>query len=684
MPLSAGVPGCVEELIHGVVVRDPYRWLEDGSSRETRDWVADQQRRYDEYFAQSEDLDLLRERVREYLDVETVDQPAKIANRYFYRRRNKGSEQACIYMRDIATGQERLLVDASTTGKFASIAIHRISVNGSLLAYEHKQGGADTLAIHILDVERGAELPDKLESGYARGFTFATDQRGFYYCQESVEAFEDHTIRFHRFGEQGADEVVYRLPRSAGSRLVLASDEVHLGAIRIHRRDGTLVTDLSLARRDKSTDWKNILTNLQGTYRPLLKNGRIFIISFQDAPNGRLLELNQDGCETRVIIPEQAEAIKDLVIVGNRIVVTCLHHWGTVADSWTLSGKHIGRLDIPVDGTIRLLPSQGSEVVFCTYESFSEPLETFEFPPDSGRLEQWHKQTSPAGRKTCHMRPVSVSSKDGTKIPLMLVAQGEPKLEGNTPVIMTGYGGFGTSVTPQYSILVSLMLELDSTFVLARIRGGGEFGQAWHDAGKGVRRQNAFDDFIAAAEWLCAEGVTTPKRLAIFGGSNAGLLVGAVLTQRPELFGAVLCIAPLLDMVRYERFDHASRWQDEYGSVDNAEDFQTLHAYSPYHHIEDGIDYPSVLFISGDRDDRCNPAHVRKMAARLQERDLQTHPILVDYSRDRGHSPVLPLSVRIESLARRITFLCRAMNITQDRSSDDPPRIKKLGFTSLL
>jgi prolyl oligopeptidase len=669
MPLKAGFPSSVEERIHGVLVPDPYRWLEDGDSPETRDWVADQQRRYDKYFAQSNDLDQFRERVREYLDVETVDQPARIANRYFYRRRDKGSEQGCIYVRDSSTGQERLLINPSTRGKFASVGIHRISLDGSLLAYELREGGADTIAIHVMDVESGAELPDKLESGYARGFAFATDQKGFYYCHESTEAFEDHTIRFHRFGKRGADEVVYRLPRSAGSRLVLASDEVHLGAIYIHRCDGEPVTDLSIARRDSPTDWKTVLVDRQRGYRPFLKIGRIFVISLQDAPNGMLLGLNDDRYETHVIIPEKPEAIQHLAIVGDRIIVTYLHNWGTVVDLWTVSGKYMGRLDVPVDGTIRLLPAQASKALFFTYESFSEPLATFEFLPDSGRVELWYKQAIPGGRKTCPMLPASVSSKDGTSIPLMLVTQSEPAFESTTPVIMTGYGGFGTAVTPQYSVLVSLMLELGSTFVLARIRGGGEFGDAWHDAGRRGKRQNAFDDFIAAAEWLCAEGFTTPERLAIFGGSNSGLLVGAVLTQRPELFGAVLCIAPLLDMVRYERFDQAARWRYEYGSVDNFEDFRTLHAYSPYHHIEEEVDYPSVLFISGDGDDRCNPAHVRKMAARLQRRDAQTHPILVDYSRDRGHSPVLPLSIRIESLARRIAFLCRALHITQDRSS---------------
>jgi prolyl oligopeptidase len=667
MPLNAGAPGSAEELIHGVVVRDPYRWLEDGTSPETRDWVADQQCRYDEYLADSEDHDLFRNRVRKYLDVETVDQPVRIANKYFFRRRGRSSEQACIYVRDSSTGQERLLVDPSTRGKLNSVAIYLISFDGQLLAYELRQGGADIVAIHIVDVESGTEFPDKVEAGYSRGFTFATDHTGFYYCHEGAQGADDHTIYFHGFGEQEIDPVIYCLPRSCGSKLVLTADELHLGAIYVHFLDGKRVTDLAVARRDSPTKWKSILTDLRQTYRPWLSNGRIFAIDFHDAPNGLLIEVAVDGCETSVIIPEQPEAIQQLVVIGDRIVFTYLYGWGMAAACWTSAGEYLGRLDLPSDGTIRLLPAQNSDVLFCTYESFNEPPAIFEFLPESGGLELWHKQASPSGRNTCHLRPIQVTSKDGTKIPLMLVSQNESEIEGEMPVIMTGYGGFGASVTPQYSVLVAMIMEFGGTFALARIRGGGEFGEAWHDAAIRGRRQNAFDDFIAAAEWLCAERVTTPERLAIFGGSNAGLLVGAVLTQRPELFGAVLCISPLLDMIRYENFDHASLWKHEYGSSCNAEDFHTLYAYSPYHRIERDIDYPPVLFVTGDKDDRCNPAHVRKMAARLQQRDVQKHPILVDYSRARGHSPVLPLSVRIESLARRITFLCRALNITQLR-----------------
>jgi prolyl oligopeptidase len=228
---------------------------------------------------------------------------------------------------------------------------------------------------------------------------------------------------------------------------------------------------------------------------------------------------------------------------------------------------------------------------------------------------------------------------------------------------MTGYGGFGVPLTPQYSVLVNIMLESGAVFAVPHIRGGGEFGNSWHEAARGAERRTAVEDFIRAAEWLCSEGITTPRRLAIFGGSNAGLLVGAAMTLGPGLFRAVLSIAPLLDMVRYERFDQAAKWRSEYGSVANAAEFRALLRYSPYHRVRRNVDYPSVLFVTGDSDDRCNPAHVRKMAARLQERAAQHYPVLVDYSAERGHSPVLPLSVRIEALARRIAFLCRELGI---------------------
>jgi len=228
---------------------------------------------------------------------------------------------------------------------------------------------------------------------------------------------------------------------------------------------------------------------------------------------------------------------------------------------------------------------------------------------------------------------------------------------------MTSYGGFGIAVTPRFSVLVAIMIECGAIFALPRIRGGGELGMQWHDAARGRNRQKSFDDFLAAAEWLCSRGITSPSQLAIFGGSNSGLLVGAALTQRPDLFAVALCIAPLLDMVRYELFDRAVKWRREYGTVQDPEDFRALYAYSPYHRVQDDVDYPPIMFVSGDKDDRCNSLHVRKMAARLQDREAQSSAVIVDYSEERGHTPVLPLTTRVSALARRIAFLAKHLNV---------------------
>jgi prolyl oligopeptidase len=302
--------------------------------------------------------------------------------------------------------------------------------------------------------------------------------------------------------------------------------------------------------------------------------------------------------------------------------------------------------------------------LFYTHESFTQPPAIFEYLPGWQTSRLWHRQASPTNFSPVYARNISVQSKDGTGVPAILIARQIGKTGTEAPMIMTGYGGFGVSVTPQFSVLVSIVVGLGATFTLAQIRGGSEFGKAWHDAARRCHRQTAFDDFISVAEWLCSERETTPGKLAVFGGSNSGLLVGVAMTQRPDLFRAVLCIAPLLDMVRYEHFDRAAKWQQEYGTVDREDEFHALHTYSPYHRIDDATAYPAVLFVSGDKDDRCNPAHIRKTAARLQERPVQVHPVLVDYSAERGHSASLPLSVRIEALAHRIAFLCRELNIS--------------------
>lgn len=660
-------PFCpVEETLHGVQVQDPYRWLEDRALPETERWIQEQRVRCDAYFSSCDILKTLRSRVLGFLNVEVVDQPAKAGGHYFYRRRDRNQEQARIYVKNADTGIERLLVDPSVQGPFTSVGIHRISDDASLLAYEIKCGGGDTKEIRIVDVGSGHILPDGIGRGYARGFAFATDLNGFYYCQEFSSSARNHLIQFHSLFGLTADRVVFERASVPGSRLVLIADTIHLGALWIHRHGLEEVCDLFVASREQDEDWRPVFVNKKLPHSPILHAGRIFVLSYESALNGQIVELTLDGRELHTVVPESQTSPRQIVIAGGRFFIGYLQNGRPRICNWTAEGKESGEIEVPPAGTIQVLPQLAppAEGFFYTHESFAQPPLIFEFRTGIEKSSPLNNHDVLATQPEClEVRALSFTGKDGTSIPLTLVARNGIAHSGTQPIIMTSYGGFGVPMTSQFSVLATIMMELGAILALPHIRGGGDFGRSWHDAGRARNRQTSIDDFIAAAEWLCAEGITIPTKLAIFGGSNSGLLVGAAMTQRPDLFRAVLCIAPLLDMIRYERFDQAVKWQSEYGSVESAEEFHALYGYSPYHHIRMDVDYPATLFVSGDQDDRCNPAHVRKMAARLQERAAHSNPILVDYCEKRGHSPVLPLSVRVDALARRLAFLSRELGI---------------------
>lgn len=657
----------VEDLIHGVMVHDPYRWLEDRNLPETAAWIREQQHRCEAYFAACPGIEMLERRVREYLDVEVVDQPSRVADLYFYRKRSKGEEQASIYVRDAATAEERLLFDPSMEGSFTSVGIHRISENGKLLAFEIKRGGDDRKEIHVVNVESSQILPNCVSLGYARGFAFTLEGDGYLYAQETDDSSGEDTIRLHRFGEQGEDEIVFRVPQTAGSRLVLIANALHLGAVWL-RPQGTaeMLADFSIAHQNEARNWARVFTEKRLPYNPILCHGRILALVETESKSSKLIELSIDGEELRTLVPEKHIPIRQFAITQDRIYISYLEGGIPSIDVWDFDGHQFAPVDLPANGAIQMLPVSTQQAVgfFYAFESFDTPPAIYEFDPLTNTSKLWH-QRGPAHRSfRSHVREVRVGSKDGTAIPLTLVTGNRDRNGHPTPVIMTSYGGFGVSMTPQFSVLVSIMMELGVTFALPHIRGGGEFGKAWHDAGRARNRQTAIDDFIAVAGWLREQGVTTSPQLGIFGGSHSGLLVGAAMTQRPDMFGAVLCIAPLLDMVRYEHFDQAVKWRREYGTAEDTEDFHALYGYSPYHRIAEDVNYPATMFVSGDKDDRCNPAHARKMAAHLQSRTAQRSAVIVDYSEERGHSPVLPLSVRIEALTRRIAFLCRELQIT--------------------
>jgi len=667
MPMTA----YFEEVIHGVTVRDHYRWLEDRSLPETDAWIHEQQRRYDAYFKACPELAALEHRVREYLDVTVIDQPARVAGRYFYRKRDIGGEQGCICVREIPTYEEKVLVDPLDSGPYASVGIYRISPGGAYLAYEFRRGGEDRMEIRILDVRTGVTIPDRTPVGYARGFAFASD--GFFYCHEIENASDEHSIRYHRFGEVGEDRTVFRIPRSSGSRLILKTDQRRLGAMWLRPSGSQVLVDFLIAEYTETPAWFGVFRKKRMPYTPILSHGDIFALVETESKSTRLIQLSEDGQELRTIVPELEFSVRQLVITQDRIFISYLRHGVPVIDSWSRGGKRLPSLTLPSDGSVQILPQYGPDVetIFYACESFDTPTLVYEHIIGANTSTLWWRRSAANHSKRHAVKEVRVASKDGTLIPMTLVFDASRPLGGASPVIMTSYGGFGLPMKSQFSVLVSIMIEQGATFALPHVRGGGEFGKLWHDAGRRTKRQVAFDDFIAAARWLCDNGVTTPERLAIFGGSNAGLLVGAVMTQCPDLFRAVLCIAPLLDMLRYEYFDQAVKWRQEYGTVEDPEDFQALYAYSPYHHVATDVDYPATMFISGDKDDRCNPAHVRKMAAALQERSAQISPVIVDYTAERGHAPMLPLSMRVSALTRRIAFLCHELRIAVPHGDSD-------------
>jgi prolyl oligopeptidase len=411
-----------------------------------------------------------------------------------------------------------------------------------------------------------------------------------------------------------------------------------------------------------------VIENAGYKFGPLLmKDGRILAVTDRDAPNSRIVRLRlREGLEPEFVdvIPATDVPILNLAVTESRIFVRYTRKIKTQIAAFDLFGKPLGELPIDKSDTVRFAGgSLDEDELFFERESFTKPIQIYRYSSRTGETNLWAERRVPFDAQGFSHTQVWFTAKDGTRIPMFLVGHHDVLESGQHPAIMTSYGGYGVSMTPQFSVFVAFLLERGCLFALPNIRGGSEFGVEWHDAAKRRNRQTAFDDFLCAAEWLINTGRTSPHRLAIFGGSNSGLLVGAALTQRPDLFRAVVCMVPMLDMLRYHLFDNAHVWCDEFGTADDAEDFSVIAKYSPYHQVRQGTVYPAAMFVSGDADRNCNPLHARKMTARLQTANASEHPIFLDYSKHRGHSPVLPLSERIEALTDRMAFLCDQLQL---------------------
>lgn len=664
----------VTEILHGIEVTDPYRWLEDQNSPRTRKWLDDQAAYTHAYFAAIPDRDRIRTRVRELLASKEIilSEPWNVGNHFFFLKRQQDQEQPVIVMQNGLFGEERVLVDPAlrATGTSTAVSVVAISRDGRFLAYSVRQGGTDHSSVEILDVERGIVLPDRLPEGFCTGFVFDPEGTGFYYSHRELRDPRPNyraALR-HRFGtERSQDQEMFVAGEGQNLFLgILNSPEASLLAYRVLFAGKVPRTSLYLqVISPEPSEVSLVVTEIEGCFVPFFVRDRLLAYTDFAAPNFRIVHIDSaNPSHWRDIVPESDRRIQQFAVAGDQVFVTRVNHFSTNVDIFGIDGRPNRSLAFPAHGTIDLLNRTiATEQLFYSYTSISKPTAVYCYAVRGGEVVACSERNSPVNSSAIAVEETTYPSVDGTSVPLFLAARKDLLHSDPMPTFLSGYGGFGSCVTPRFTAFATFLMEQGFLFAVPALRGGSELGEQWHRAGKRKNRQNSFDDFVAAAEWLIAQRHSIPGRIAIGGGSNAGLLVGVAVTQRPDLFRAAICLGPLLDMARYHLFDFAAAWAVEYGSPEDHEDCQCLLAYSPYHHVRNEAAYPAVLLISGDADTRCNPLHARKMTARLQAATSSSYPVLLDYKTDWGHTPVQPFLTKIEALTDRLAFVCHELEV---------------------
>ena len=652
----------VVDTLHGVEVPDPYRWLEDQEAPGTRAWIDAQNAYTDRVLNALPGRAELRALAASVLERETIGLPYERGGRYFHARRRADQDLAVLYVREGLDGEDRVLIDPHplSPDHTTSVELRDVSDDGRRVAYAVRAGGVDEVSIRVRDVDSGEDLDDVLPPARYGQVTLAADGGGLYY-----ERYGDVTPRvmFHAFGAPVADDAQlfgagyerHQIPVTVvsddGRWMVVHVIEGSSGPTEIHVKDLERDTPFVTAVADGvSESWAGFA------------GGELLIVTNLDAPNKRvaLADPADPSFERwREVIPERADVVvESAAALGGKLAVSYLRDVQPRVAVHELDGAHVRDVAFDTLGSVGGGAGRWTSAeAFFTFQTFHVPSAVYRYDVATGERSVWAAAEPPVDPAAYAVTQRWFTSRDGTRVPMFVVHRPDAALDGSNPTLLTGYGGFNNSMTPAFSALATTWLESGGVFALANLRGGGEFGEEWRRAGMLENKQNVFDDFIAAAEHLIAEGYTSSEHLAIRGGSNGGLLVGAVSNQRPDLFGAVVCTYPLLDMVRYHRFLVAGFWVPEYGSSDDAEQFAYIHAYSPYHNVIDGGGYPATLYLSGDGDTRVAPLHARKMTALMQAKNGSDNPILLRYHTQAGHSGGQPVSQQIDELVDTVSFL---------------------------
>jgi len=666
----------VIEVLHGEAVPDPYRWLEDGEAAETRLWTDRQNELTESYLAAVPAREQIRRRLGELLSIGVLGTPTPVRGRYFYLRREGRQNHPVLYWRHGLDSADRVAVDPNALNEAGTTALDWFypSEDGRLLAYGLSENGSEESVLHLLDLESGRHLPDRIPHMRAAALAWLPDASAFYYsrhpAQDEVPAGEEHyhrAIYLHRLGTDPADDpLVYRPAQKEYWPGVSLSPDGRWLLIEVARTFDQ--TDLYLRDLASGGPLVPVAENLPATFEGEIAHGRLFIRTNLDAPTYRLYTADPEQPERegwREIVGPRADAVlESATVAGHRLALAYLERASSRLRLTDLEGRTVQEVPLPALGSLFGVAAEwDGQELFYGFSSYTVPPSVYRIDLSTGTSALWRRVEADIDPAQFEVRQVSYASRDGTAVSMFLVHRAGLPLNGDNPTYLTGYGGFNISMTPSFSRSLLLWLEHGGVVAIPNIRGGGEYGEGWHQAGILASKQNSFDDFIGAAEWLIAQGYTRPERLAAAGGSNGGLLVGAVLTQRPDLFRAVLVQVPLLDMLRYHRFLIARLWIPEYGSADDPVQFRWLRDYSPYHRVREGVAYPAVLLATAESDTRVDPMHARKMAARLQAATSTDRPILLRLESRAGHGAGKPLSKVMDELSDSWTFVFSELGV---------------------
>jgi prolyl oligopeptidase len=681
VPLAAPARTPVVEDIHGVKVSDPFRWLEDGESADVKAWDDLQNARTRKVLDAIPARDALRARAKELLEIGFVSAPAVTRpvgpndhgpTRYFHTKRVGDQAQPILYVRDGVTGEDRVLVDPTKIDGDLTLALDwwYPSLDGAVVAYGMSRGGSEDSTLHVRDVATGQDLFDIIPFTRHCSLAWVPDRKGFYYTRYpepgTVPPGDEQYSRriyFHRLGNDwrrdrlvfdphGAKEDYPSIDLSPNGRWLVAT------VFKGYERDDVYVRDRS---KGDAAPWIPVVKDARSLYYADARDERLYVTTNDGAPSFRLMTVEYDHVDRalwREVIPASTDTLNGVTILGDEIVARYLHDASTRLERFTLQGKSKGPIALPTLGTASVTgPYWGGEA-FVHFVSFVQPSTVMHLDLKSGTTKAWDRVGEGFAAPDVDVTMKWATSKDGTRVPMFVVAKKGLPQDGSNPTVMWGYGGFNQNEAPGFSARALLLIERGGVWVSAILRGGGEFGAAWHEAGMLGKKQNAFDDFYACASQLVAENVTSPERLGIMGGSNGGLLVAAMITQHPEAFRAAEALVPLTDMIRYPRFRMARAWIPEYGDPEDPSAFQWLYAYSPYHHVTPGTRYPATLITTAESDSRVDPMHARKLAAALEAAQSDpSRPILLRVESKAGHGAGKPLAKVVDEVVDEMSFL---------------------------